>query len=289
MTEAIVLALGPNSNFSTDDILRAQPPLLSCRMTGGGCDTSGNWDHTLANGQMVHNTAHNLPPTIDRYTFGGQAGAPTAAQPQPSGHWEHHQQLGPSGSFDFGGGDGNVTGTRMVEIRCSDPGACVQASANAPNKELDFDAIGTFQHLGTGQSAPAFLISNPNVVVDSKKGVTYHWFQVNVDDLGEPGGNNTGTMDPTQCPARGFGENSAGPYTNPTTGVTTILPFAPVGNCNCPDFYRIKIYNGVSADNVKLLPDGRIDPNSLDKTTVIYEVFGYIDGGNLQLHPPTGQ
>ena len=26
-------------------------------------------------------------------------------------------------------------------------------------------------------------------------------------------------------------------------------------------------------------------PNTTD---VIYEVFGYVDGGNLQIHPPTG-
>jgi hypothetical protein len=253
-------------------------------MTGGGVDTSGNWDHTLTSGQMVKNTAHNLPPTIDRYTMGGQAGAPTAAQPQPHGNWEHHQQLGPSGSFDFHGGDGNVLGTRIIAIRCSDPGAC-KAAANAPNKQLDFDAIGTFQALGTGSNAPNFLIPNANVVAENKNNFTYHYFQVNVDDLGEPGGNNTGTMDPKLCPSRGFGEKSAGPYTNPTTGVTTILPAAPIGNCSCPDFYRITIYNGVSSNKVKFLPDGRVDPASLDQTTVIYEVFGYIDGGNLQLHP----
>ena len=41
-------------------------------------------------------------------------------------------------------------------------------------------------------------------------------------------------------------------------------------DCDCPDFYRITIY----ADDTP--------------TTVIYQVYGYIKGGNLQIHPLTG-
>ena len=38
--------------------------------------------------------------------------------------------------------------------------------------------------------------------------------------------------------------------------------------CDCPDWYSIKIYDAVSINDV------------------IYEASGYIDGGNLQIHPP---
>jgi hypothetical protein len=44
----------------------------------------------------------------------------------------------------------------------------------------------------------------------------------------------------------------------------------------------------VNAADVVRLPNGDIDPTSLDQTNVIYEAFGYIDGGNLQIHPLTG-
>jgi hypothetical protein len=74
--------------------------------------------------------------------------------------------------------------------------------------------------------------------------------------------------------------NSPGSFIN--------LPATALANCGCPDFYRITIYDGVLASKVTRLTDGRIDPTSLDRTNVIYEVYGYIDGGNLQIHPPTG-
>ena len=66
-----------------------------CRVTGGGNDTSGidpagGWDKTMANAKskQLANGGYN------RYTFGGQAGARTGEQPQPTGEWTHHQQSG---------------------------------------------------------------------------------------------------------------------------------------------------------------------------------------------------
>jgi hypothetical protein len=87
-----------------------------------------------------------------------------------------------------------------------------------------------------------------NVVV----GVTLHRFEVNIDDAGEPG--HSGKIDISGCPDEGFGLHS---------------PIRHV-DCECPDFYRITIY----ADETE--------------TTVIYQVYGYIKGGNLQIHPLTG-
>ncbi len=271
------------------------PEILACRFTGGGVDTDFNWDHTLESGEMIRNGVGNLPAGIDRYQFGGQAGARTAAPPQPSGEWTHHQQTGPSGSFTFHGGTASApAGTEIVEIRCSDPGFCSPARP-APNKQLDFDGVGTFKALGKGKSAPTFEIPDPTVTAEGNGNKTFdgtfHWFEVNVDDLGEPGSDNTGQHDPNLCPGRGFGEKSSGlhvpdPVNDP--GTTIFLPATELANCDCPDFYRITIYNGVYAADVVFLPDGSIDPNSLDRTTVIYEVYGYIDGGNLQIHPPTG-
>ena len=47
------------------------------------------------------------------------------------------------------------------------------------------------------------------------------------------------------------------------------------------------IYDGVNAADVTMI-DGVIDPASLNTSDVIYEFYGYIDGGNLQLHHLTG-
>lgn len=246
---------------------------LACRFTGGGVDTSSGiplWDGTLEDGQMA------LVAGVNRYQFGGQAGANTGAQPQPKGEWTHHQQNGPAGSFTFHGGTASApAGTEIDEIRCSDPGYCAPARP-APAKQLDFDGIGTFRTIGKGKSAPVWAMAGANVTAEGNGNKTFdgtfHWFEVNVDDLGEPGNENSGKNDTGVCPVDGFGEKGS----------------VALADCDCPDFYRITIYNGVSADNVVWNPDGSIDPTSLDRTNVIYEVHGYIDGGNLQIHPPTG-
>jgi len=256
-----------------------------CRFTGGGVDTDGNWDHTLEDGQMIRNGAGNVPEGIDRAQFGGQAGANTAQPPQPKGEWTHHQQRGPSGSFTFHGGTASApAGTEIVEIRCSDPRGCrPSGDPPSPAKQLDFDGIGTFKSIGKGSKAPIFEIDNPTVTAEGKGNKTFdgtfHWFEVNIDDLGEPGGFNKGAPDSEVCPSAGFGEKGA----------------EPLANCDCPDFYRITIYDGVDAADVVWLPDGSIDLTSvlIDKDTglpkeVIYEFYGFIDGGNLQIHHPTG-
>ncbi len=253
----------------------------SCRFTGGGVDTDGNWDHSLENGEMIRNGAGNLPPGTDRAQFGGQAGANTGQQPQPKGEWTHHQQRGPSGSFTFHGGTASApAGTEIDEIRCSDPGGCKPSGdPPSPAKQLDFDGIGTFKSISKGSKAPIFEIPNPNVTAEGKGNKkfngTFHWFEVNIDDMGEPGGFNKGAPNSEKCPGTGFGEK--GPQ--------------PLANCDCPDFYRITIHDGVDAADVVWLPDGNIDLNSLrrdPKLDVIYEFYGYIDGGNLQIHRPTG-
>jgi hypothetical protein len=61
------------------------------------------------------------------------------------------------------------------------------------------------------------------------------------------------------------GSGAAGPQC-PAVGFN-----AATGDCSCPDFYRIRIHCTT-------------DHNS----PVLYEAFGYIDGGNLQIHKPVG-
>lgn len=205
----------------------------ACRVTGGGVDTFGNWDgRTFCTGRQGRGTQS------DRYTFGGQAGAPTASQPQPSGEWTHHQQSGPSGDFVFHAGTASAPAATEIDlILCTDPGYCRQARP-APNKQIDFEGVGTFHNIRNPSAALG------GVVV----GVTLHWFEVHIEDLGEPGRNGR------QGPAAG---------NCPNAGSAGVL-----ADCGCPDFYRIRIH-----------------ANQTPGSPVIYEVYGYIDGGNLQIHP----
>ncbi len=200
-------------------------PAEDCRVTGGG------------------NSTFEGDGGMNDYTFGGQAGAPLASQPQPWGNWTHHQKSGVSGSFVFHAGTPSAPeGTEIDWISCSDPGWCRQARP-APAKQIDFGGVGTFKNM---KDVPAEIADH--IVV----GESLHWFEVNIDDLGEPGGHD----DPGFCDPLGYGRNGG----------------AELADCDCPDFYRIRIYSG-----------------STDATDVMYEVYGYIDNGNLQIHPPTGR
>jgi hypothetical protein len=55
-------------------------------------------------------------------------------------------------------------------------------------------------------------------------------------------------------------------------------------NCGCADYYRIRIYAGV----IPVFDAVTGEITNLNTSTVIYKAEGYLNGGNLQIHPPTG-
>jgi hypothetical protein len=226
MTECITLDWGDHDMTWDAGIYMPVVEEIGCRMTGGGND-----EFTLDDG------------SVNVYRFGGQAGAPLASQPQPWGNWTHTQKNGPAGSFTFHAGTPSAPeGTEIDWITCMDPDWCVQARS-APAKQLDFAGVGTFKNMRNAPDEIADFVT----VQES-----LHWFEVNIDDLGEPGGHNQ----PEGCDPLGFGRNGG----------------TELADCDCPDFYRIRIYQGMD-----------------DSSPIMYEVYGYIDGGNFQLHPPTGR
>ncbi len=78
-------------------------------------------------------------------------------------------------------------------------------------------------------------------------------FYVHVEDLGEPGNQNqTNDDDSTTCPALGQNGDPA--------------------DCDCADYYHIRIWDNLDMSG---------DP--------VYEAYGYIHGGNFQIHPPVGE
>jgi len=180
-------------------------------------------------------------PQRDHWSVGGQIGAPTHAQPQPCGEWTHTQRRGPSGKFTFHAGTSSAPeGTEIAMVTCSDPGNCEPASNPAPVKQIDFCGVGTFPNVTNGP-----LKDDPRVI----PGISLHWFDAHCEDLGEPG--NGGNQPPvgSVCPQDGFA--------------------GAVGNCDCPDFYRI-----------------RIRADARPTSDVIYEIQGYLTGGNFQMHDP---
>lgn len=231
------------TNAATDDddtcsaTISIEPPEegLACRVTGGGIDKFGDWDGSWGKGHAKNNADET-----DYYTFGGQAGANTAMQPDPKGEWTHHQQRGPNGSFIFHAGTASAPeATEITAIECSDPGYCDPARP-APAKQIDFNGVGSFKNMKNSPLSGQVTV-----------GSSLHHFSVHIEDLGEPG--RSGKQPPAgdQCPVGGS--------------------YGLLADCDCPDFYRLTVH-------------ATTDPAS----AVIYEVFGYIDGGNLQIHPPTG-
>jgi hypothetical protein len=194
---------------------------LNCRVTGG------------ANGQEAGDG--------NRYHGSGQAGAPGSA----FGEWTHHQKNGPDGKFIFHAGTASAPEeTHIQVVQCSDPGFCEPARP-APAKQIDFEGVGTFKNI---QQAPPAL-------QDIEPGETLHWFEVHIEDLGEPGdrGGPGDGPDGEDCPPDG----SAG----------------ELASCECPDFYRIVIYAAFESG---------APPNTTD---VIYRVSEYVRDGNYQIHP----
>jgi hypothetical protein len=210
----------------------------NCRVTGGGnvssgIDPVGGWDGSVAQSKYKKG-----PGGFNKYTFGGQAGANTALDPQPQGNWTHHQLGGPDGKFVF---HGNV----IDAIVCSDYGPCNPAAANGEYKQIDFAGWG--------------VINNAQDTLFEPKEI--HWFDVHIEDLGEPGNKPRGVdVNYISCPPAGTLTDAFNP----------IAPIFNLADCGCPDFYRIRIY----ADDTP--------------TTVVYEVYGYLTGGNFQIHQPTG-
>lgn len=236
-----------------------------CRVTGGGNDTAGLgidglWDGTFASDKLRMGAGE-----YNRYTFGGQAGANTALQPQPKGEWTHHQQDGYDGDFVFHAGTASAPpGTEIATIVCSDENGPCSPAGLSPFKQIDFEGVGSFKNIKNPSPKLAGVVP----------GETYHQFYVHIEDLGEPGTQGNKKNSGAICPQGG-------------SGTDAFASLFAVADCRCADFYRIRILGGVAPV---------FDPTTGELTNLaeiksqqlIYEVSGYLDGGNLQIHPLTG-
>ena len=246
----------------------------TCRMTGGqnrvipavGIDGLDTWGYEF---EQLDGDGY--------VTTGGQIGAPSGGIPR--GHWTHQQHGGPVGSFTFHSGTKSAPKeTEISTIECADPGWCVQARC-APFKQIFWTGIGNFHWKD-------FAADLPCADADKKK-PTLHFYRAMVGDFGE---NKRPTREdalvdenPETCDwfarlqAAGW-PGPPGPYDASLAVFLGSEPDEQFGDkggqiCDmCPDFYQIEIHCTT-------------DPNS----EIIYTFEGFIDGGNYQIHPETGQ
>ena len=140
--------------------------------------------------------------------------------------------------------------TFVTKVTCSDPVNC-QPARPAPFKQLDWEGIGSFR------SAKGTFASIVNTENDKTPGYSRHFVRVHVEDLGEPGGD--GQQHSDGCTH----------VIGTLVGDPTTDPLAAAVCSSCADVYQIEIH-------------ATTDPTS----AVIYSVGGYINQGNLQIHPP---
>jgi hypothetical protein len=240
-------------------------------VTGGGNSTAGVGPDGSYDGTMGQDKSSMNSNRMNHYRWGGQAGANTALPPQPKGEWTHTQMRGPDGRFTFHAGTASAPpGTEINEIVCSDPGGCSPSGTPpSPAKQIDFNGIGTFKNF-TDEPDSDRPIASAYVVT----GESYHWFEVHIEDLGEPGGGPTGVDKKNiSCSEEG-----------PRTDAFADPPIYEPADCGCSDYYRIRIYQGFVPDFDPVTGEV-LNANMVE---VIYEVSGYIDHGNFQIHFPTG-
>ncbi|MCU0872374.1 MAG: hypothetical protein MUE50_08510 [Pirellulaceae bacterium] len=254
----------------------------ACRVTYGGNDRNGNVDpRKFAEACYKDTTVKGRKGagTDNCYTFGGQAGAPsaTSAKGGPFGEHTHHQMYGPAGDFVFRAGTNSAPkNTRIEEITCKDEGACRQAAANGNFKQIDFDGTGSFRVLDA--TAKAYLIARgaPADIDTDNVSDRKYYFRVDMDDLGEPGnqwasGKKNVVSDLLQrCQSFFSSDQNNALATADPLFMSFFGGYTQVQACSsCPDVYQIRIYSG----------DSRENPGSL-----MYEVRGFLTGGNIQIH-----
>ena len=250
----------------------------TCRMTGGqnrvipavGIDGLDTWGYEF---EQLDGDGY--------VTTGGQIGAPSGGIPR--GHWTHQQHGGPVGSFTFHSGTTSAPdGTEISTIECADPGWCVQARC-APFKQIFWTGIGNFAKQGFDG-----VFSGCTVVADiPRKGGTLHFYRAMVGDFGE---NDRPTREdslvdenPETCDwfARLQAADWPGPPGPFDASLAVFLGSKPderFGDkggqiCDkCPDYYQIEIHC-----------------NENPGSPVIYEFYGFLEHGNYQIHPETGE
>lgn len=261
----------PNQSFEYTEITIPG----ACRVTYGGNDRNGNVDPK----KFGEACSPDGKKDENCYTFGGQAGAPsaTSAKGGPFGEHTHHQKSGPAGDFVFHAGTNSAPkGTRIDAIVCKDEGACRQAAANGNFKQIDFEGTGSFRTLNA--TAKAYLIARgaPADIATDNVNDRKYYFRVDMDDLGEPGnkwasGKKNVVNDLlSRCRAFFSDDQNRTLATADPIFSSYFGGYTEAQACSsCPDVYQFYICR---------------DENACEAKDAIYSVRAFMTGGNVQIH-----
>jgi hypothetical protein len=246
----------------------------TCRVTYGGNDKNGNVDPA----KFGSACSSDKGKAQNCYTFGGQAGAPTAdpAQGGPFGEHTHHNVSGPAGDFVFHAGSHSAPkSTRLTAVACKDPDACQPAAANARFKQIDFEGTGTFRTLDA--TATAYLsgkVGHP-VLPDNQDTTSVYYFRVDMDDLGEPGNKPSSKHPDTADAVKFFNDDQNNPLATADPTFFSYFADKKTACTSSADVYQILICRDAT-------PCG---PGTNNPNPPIYAVRGFLTGGNIQIHP----
>lgn len=251
--------------FNTDDILikidgnshifvSVPSPPLECRMTGGGVTEDGEilLPEFDKKGIVVDGTVaeadDEMAEALDSIVDRYQFGGQVGAPTaSPPQPYGNWTHHQQKGPMGmFTFHAGTASAPEGTEI---DIVTCSDAGWCDPAREAPAKQI-DFEGFGTFKNVRSGPLKDIVVPDNNKVQRTLHYFRVHVEDIGEPGPGGK----------------------QPNSGDCTHVIGSPVvpGDCeNCPDVYQIEIH-------------GSADPAS----PVIYSVGGFIDNGNLQIHPP---
>lgn len=242
----LVFKSDSNSEFLGD----VTQEIAGCRMTGGGVDDSGN---------IILDTVA----TSGKWTFGGNIRSGLPNDPEPGMNWQHNQHGNRNQSFSFHVGTPSAPPeTKITKVECFDEGFCFPARP-ADFQQIKWTGIGSFRMAGR-----EWL--DLGVIPSSETNYTLHCIEGHVVDMGEPGaGGANGPQKNKSCPFTPddfFAEPPA---------IVDETATDPSQCGNCADYYSFTIYDNSS-----------IDPDTGQCAgTPIYQVYDFIDGGDLQLHP----
>jgi hypothetical protein len=254
----------------------------ACRMTGGnatvspaiGTDGLDTWTY-VKQSETKGSTASGF-----WISTGGQINAPSGNQP-PSGHWNHEQHGGAEGNFGFLSGTSSApAGTQISTVECADPGWCVQARC-APFKQIFWTGIGNFSHQHFEGVFPECDVLPHG---GSEKNGTLHYYKAMVGDFGEndrvtrEAALEDDTTDACDWFSKLPGGVPPGPFDASEAVFLDSIPDDQFGDkggqvCDkCPDYYQIEIHCTTESTS-----------------DIIYTFEGFLDSGNYQIHPETGE
>lgn len=245
-TEDLLIKVDGNSHF----FVSVPSPPMECRMTGGGVSEDGKilLPELTKQGIPIEGTVAEAADAENSDLDRYQFGGQIGAPTvsQPQPYGEWTHHQQKGPMGMFTFHAGTASALEGTEI---DIVTCSDPGFCDPAMEAPAKQI-DFEGVGTFKNVRRGPLKGEVVPDNNKIQRTLHYFRVHVEDIGEPG--------------------SGGKQIKDSDCEHVIGTLIEEGDCViCPDVYQIEIHESA-------------EPSS----PIIYSVGGFIDNGNLQIHPP---